>query len=106
MDRFLEISGKLKKQIEEILEKARADQLSFEMLEIYQKVIMTLENSGIKYLHSQKLFPFKDFVLAWDRVLKEVGMEENSDILLGIILEKIYEEESKKNNRGGKRWPG
>lgn len=95
-DQFPEISKGIKREIEETLGKARAEQLSFEMLEIYNKVIVTLENSGIKYLRTQKLFPFKDTVIAWDRVLKESKVEGNPDTLLGIILATIYERTKEK----------
>jgi len=95
-DQFPEIGERIKREIEEALKKARAEQLSFEMLEIYNKVIVTLENSGIKYLRTQKLFPFKDTVIAWDRVLKENKVEGNSETLLGIILATIYERTKEK----------
>jgi len=102
-DRFSEINERAKKQIEETLGKAREEQLSFEMLEIYDKVVLTLENSGIQYLHNQKLFPFKDTIIAWQLVLRENGVKENmSGVLLGIILATIYERT--RDDKGGEKW--
>ena len=92
-EEFPKINERLKREIEEVFEKARFQHFTDEIIEIYHKTFETLGKSGPNFLKEQKLFPFTDTVLAWSTVLREagVGNEEIKAILLGIILATIYE---------------
>jgi len=98
---FSEMNSQLRWAIEEILSQHRARQLTFEMLEIYNKVVAGLQKARIREIESKTGRPLKDTVLAWEAVLKECGVEVNKDILLGIILATIYER-TKSNQKVGK----
>ena len=90
-EEFDEVSGRIKKEIDEILGHIPSRQLGFEMLEIYSNVITVLTERGINYLLSEKTLPFKDTIIAWHAVFKELGLKANSDLLLGIVFATLYE---------------
>ncbi|MDP1538761.1 MAG: hypothetical protein Q8M00_01900 [bacterium] len=98
---FSEMNSRLRQEVEEILSQDRASQLTFEMLEIHDKVVAGLRKTRIRDIESKMGRPLKDTLLAWEAVLKECGAEVNKDILLGIILATIYER-TKSNQKGGK----
>ena len=88
---FGEISQRVKDEIDEIIGHIPGPQLGFEMLEIYNQVFAILKERGTKYLLSDEVFSFKDTIIAWHAVLKELGTKANSDLLLGIVLATLYE---------------
>jgi len=88
---FDEVSGRIKREIDEIIGHIPGPQLGFEMLEIYNHVLTILKERGTKYLLSDEVFSFKDTIIAWHAVLKELGTKANSDLLLGIVLATLYE---------------
>jgi len=96
---FSEMNSQLRQEVEEILSQDRASQLTFETLEIYEKVVAGLQKARIKDIESKMGRPLKDTLLAWEAVLKECGAEVNKDVLLGIILATIYER-TKSNQKG------
>lgn len=88
---FAEVSGKIKKEIDEIVGHIPSRQLGFEMLGIYSHVITALTERGAEYLLSEEALPFKDTIIAWHAVFKELEMKINSDLLLGIVFATLYE---------------
>lgn len=97
---FFEMNSRLGNEIEAILNQDRAKQLTFEMLEIHDKVVIGLRKASIRDIERKMGRPLKDTILAWEAFLREYGVETNKDILLGIILATIYER-TRLNQKGG-----
>jgi hypothetical protein len=87
---FSEMYGRLDAEIEDILQKSEAQQLELELLNIYQRVIVALQDEGFSYFRRHKL-DLRHIVRAWDCVLKEVGVPQTKDVLLGVVLATAYE---------------
>ena len=97
---FPEINERLRMEIELILERARYQNLTSKIAEIYWTIHDTLGEKGLHFLKEQRSFPFAETILAWNEFLTEMEIEKwginKMDVLIGIIWSTVFHECRKK----------